>query len=49
MADLDNILEEIDLINKDMNIDRPENRYTYRLRKILWANFQKLNLKRDIG
>jgi hypothetical protein len=29
MADLDNILEEIDLINEDMNIDPAENRHRY--------------------
>jgi hypothetical protein len=29
MADLDNILEKIHLIDEDMNIDLPENRYRY--------------------
>jgi hypothetical protein len=46
MADLDNILEEIDLINKDMNIDRPENRYTYRLRKNSLGEFSEIEFKK---
>jgi hypothetical protein len=46
MADLDNILEEIDLINEDMNIDPPENRYTYRLRKNPLDEFSESEFKK---
>jgi hypothetical protein len=46
MADLDNILEETDLINKDMNIDRPENRYNYRLRKNSLDEFSEIEFKK---
>jgi hypothetical protein len=46
MAHLDNILEEIDLINKDMNIDRLENRYTYRLRENSLDEFSQIEFKK---
>jgi hypothetical protein len=45
MADLD-ISEEIDLINEDMNIDSPGNRYTYRLRKNPLDDFSESEFKK---